>query len=254
MSALTQAGAQPTGSRPVDRSERGMDRSHWGTLYWVGGAAALLLALIMLGQIGVFMIAPPQSSAADWFALFQSSPLKGLLGFELLMIVYVILSIPLALALTAALYHASPSWMAIYLALSLVGGVLFVVARPAFEMLNLSQHYAAAATGAQRAAILAAGEAAAAAFDGTAFQVSYVLGSLGGLILSAVMLKSRLFGKTAAYLRIASSVLDLGLFIPVIGLYISIFSVLFLWVFNILVGWRLLRLGRGEENPLTQPL
>ena len=184
------------------------------------------------------------SDVVEWFALFQRNGLLGLLAFELLMVVYVILSVPVAIALSVALWRTSPVLTALYAALSLVGITAFIAARPAFEMLALSEGYAAATTAAQRATFLAAGQAILSVFQGTAFQVSYVLGSISGLIISAAMLRSTLFSKATAYLRIASSVLDVGLFLPTIGLVISLFSVLCLLVFNLLIARRLLQLGR----------
>jgi hypothetical protein len=77
-----------------------------------------------------------------------------------------------------------------------------------------------------------------------AFQVSYVLDPLSGLIISLVMLRTNLFDRTTAWLRIASSVCDFGLYIPGIGLYISLFFVFFLLAWNILVARRLFQLAR----------
>ena len=59
-----------------------------------------------------------------------------------------------------------------------------------------------------------------------------------------------LFSKTTAYLRIASSVLDFGLFVPAVGLFISLGSVVCLPVFNVLVARRLLQLA-GEARLAT---
>jgi hypothetical protein len=74
--------------------------------------------------------------------------------------------------------------------------------------------------------------------------VSYLLGSVGGLLLSAAILRSNIFSRAAAYLRIASSLLDFGLFVPSIGLFISLFSVFSLLAFHILMARRLLQMGR----------
>jgi hypothetical protein len=92
---------------------------------------------------------------------------------------------------------------------------------------------------------LAAGEGLVATFHGTAFEVSYLLGSVAGLLIAVVMLRSRTFSKTTAYLRLASSVLDFGLFVPGIGLVISLGSVVCLLLFNLLVARRLWQLGRA---------
>jgi len=221
-------------------------RSEWEGLYAVGGAAALFMVVITLAQFVVFAVAPPplEGNAGDWFALFQKSPVLGLLGFEFSLVIYALLSVVVAVALFAALRPASPSLTVLFLVLSVIGGMAFVVARPALEMLSLSNQFSAAATDAQKVALLAAGEAMVAVFHGTAFQVSYILGSITGLVIAAAMLRSGVFSRATAYLRIASSVFDFGLFIPGIGLVISLLSVVFLLVFNLLIARRLLQLSR----------
>jgi len=85
-------------------------------------------------------------------------------------------------------------------------------------------------------------------FHGTAFQVSYILGSITGFLIAAVMLRSSVFSTTTAYLRIGSSVFDFGIFIPGVGLFISLLSVVFLLVFNILIARRLFQLGSSVSN------
>src|SRR5512143_3781690 len=211
--------------------------SNWNSLYKIGGAAALIMVAITLSQFVSFVVAPPplEGSAIDWFALFQKSAFFGLLGFEFLLVIYALLSVLVSVALFAALKSASQSFSALFLVLSIIGGMAFVAARPALEMLFLSNQYTAATTDGQRAAILAAGEAMVAHFHGTAFQVSYILGSITGVLIFAAMLRSNVFSKTTAYLRLGSSVFDFGIFIPGIGLFISLLSVVFLLVFNILV-------------------
>ena len=230
----------------VESLSEGTD-ARWRSLFMIGGVAALILVAITLIQFVVFAVSPPpyEGTATAWFAMFQQNALLGLLAFEFLMVIYVVLSIVVSLALFAALRRVNPSLTAIFMALSLVGAMAFIAARPAFEMLFLSKQYAAAATDIQRAAFLAAGEAMVAVFHGTAFQVSYVLGSITGLIIAAVMLRSAIFSKTAAYLRLASSVLDFGLFVPGVGLYISLFSVLFLMIWDVLIARRLFQLARA---------
>jgi hypothetical protein len=117
-------------------------------------------------------------------------------------------------------------------------------------MLYLSHQFTAASTEAQKTVFLAAGEAMVAAFHGTAFWVSYILGSITGFLVGAAILRTSVFGKVTAYLRILSGIFDFGIFIPGIGLFISIFSVLLLMAFHILVGRRLLQLPlRNHPGP-----
>jgi hypothetical protein len=113
-------------------------------------------------------------------------------------------------------------------------------------MLALSNGYAAAPTEVQKSIYLAAGQAKLATFHGTAFLISYILGSLSGVIISYVMWKSQVFSKKTASLRIASSVCDFGLYLPTVGMLISMFSVFFLFAWNILVARRLYQLGQVE--------
>src|SRR5688572_22339898 len=128
MTSLTTSPIDAAMSNRHAASEKPAADPMWKSLYTLGGAASLLMVSIVPMQIVVFMIAPPQTTAIDWFTLFEKSALLGLLGFELLMIIYVIASIPLALALTMALRSSNRSMMAVYLACSLVGVGLFVAA------------------------------------------------------------------------------------------------------------------------------
>lgn len=223
----------------------------WKAFYRFGAIMALLMLAIIIIQMIIFMTAPPplEGSAIDWFALFQKNALIGLIDFELLMIVYTVISIPITLSLYHILKGTDQAFTVLYVVLSLIGVVCFIAARPAFEMLWLSDQFAAAMTEAQRSALLSAGEATLAAFHGTAFQVSYVLGSISGLIVSIVMVRNQVFSKTTAYVRIASSILDFGLYIPTIGIFLSIFSVLFLFIWNILIARRLFQLARDRAVP-----
>ena len=141
--------------------------------------------------------------------------------------------------------------MGLVLVLSMLGAGAFIAARPAFEMLRLSNQYTAATNDAQRAIYLASGETLIAIFHGTAFHVSYVLGSISGLILSFVMLKSLIFSRATAYVRIASSVFDFGLFIPVVGTFVSILSVLLLLIWDIMIARRLFQLAHAGEKQLV---
>lgn len=233
-------------SRPTPTE--GKEDAGWRLLYRAGGVAAALLVVVTVLHSSVFFVVGLPETVSEWFELFWRSPLGGLLAFETLMVGYVVLSVPVALALYVVLRRTSPALMVLFLGLALIGVMAFVAARPAFEMLSLSDAYAAATSDAQRSSYLAAGEAMLAVFHGTAFWVSYLVGSITGVLLAAAMLHSGIFSRPTAYLRLASSVLDFGLFIPTIGLGISLGSVLCLTAFNVLVARRLWQLGRAERS------
>ncbi len=220
--------------------------SRWKGLYRVGGAAALITAVFLPIQVAVFVVWPPplEGTAIDWFRLFQDNRLVGLLDLDLLLVADSVLLIPIFLALYFALRRASESFAALATALGFLGIAAFIASNPAVEMLSLSGRYTAATTETQRSMFLAAGQALLAGWQGTAFQVAYVVGSVAGLTISAVMLRSNAFSRVTAYMGILANVIALGLYVPTVGLYISVFSVLFLWIWYILIARRLLQLAR----------
>jgi hypothetical protein len=115
--------------------------------------------------------------------------------------------------------------MVIALILQLVATATYFASTVAFEMLSLSNQYATATTEAERSFVLAAGQAMLVTWQGTAFNVSYVLSALAILIVSAVMLRSHLFSKVTTYAGLSAGVLML---VPptsgVIGVVLSLLS------------------------------
>lgn len=218
--------------------------SHWSPLYKIGGAAALFGVAIIPIQLVVFIAWGQPDTALGWFTLFQDNKLAGLLAFEFLFVVNAAVGIATILALYVVLRRANQSLMAIALALGLVEAVTLILARPVFEMLYLSERYAAATTDAQRSLFLAAGETVWATFEGTAFHVSYNIFSIYVLIVAVVMLRGNVFGRTTAYTGIAAAVLNWGLYVPGVGTFLSILSVFPLAIWNVLIARRLLQLGR----------
>jgi hypothetical protein len=220
--------------------------SRWRWLYKIGGAAALFSVVIIPIQLIIFIVWGQPETTLGWFDLFRANELAGLLAFEILFVVNAALGIATTLALYVALRRVSESLMAIATVLGLVEAVAFIVARPALEMLYLSNQYADASTDTQRAALLAAGEAVLATFHGTAFHVGINLFSIYYLIVPIVMLRSNIFGRVTAYTGIVAAILNWGLYVPGgLGLILGTLSVVpFLAIWLILVARKLFQLGR----------
>jgi len=229
-------------SRPVP--EGGAAETRWDWLYRIGGAAALLSVAIVPVQIAVFVLLPPPSTAAGWFALFQNNAFAGLLAFEILFVADAVIGIPTLLALYAALRRSGESFMAIALALGLVASTALVTARPAIEMLYLSGQYAAATADAQRTMLLAAGEAMRAIFYGTAFNASNIIGSINLLIIPLVMLRSGSFGKAAPAMGILAGAIGFAMYAPTVGLFLGVASAAFLAAWRIMISIRFFRMAR----------
>lgn len=232
----------------------GATDSRWNSLYQVAGTAALITVLFIPIQIAVFLLWPPPGydptpgTVIGWFTLFHNHRLLALVDLDLLLIADEVLAVPILLALYVALRRAGESVMALATALGFVAIAAFFASNTTFSMLSLSSQYAAASTDAQRSLYLAAGQAMMALYSGTAFQVSYILGSVTTVMTAAVMLWSRTFGKATAYMGIAASVIGLGLYVPKVGLYLSVGSVPFWAIWNILIARRLFQLGRRRSQ------
>jgi len=222
------------------------------SLYRVGAVAAVMIVACILLAIPIFLLWPPPggllptpAAVIDCFTLLQRNWLVGLLDLDLVMIASAVLGVPIYLALYASLRRTSPSFMAIALVLGLVGTAAYMVVNPAFSMLSLSTHYAAATSDAQRSLFVAAGQAILATYQGTGFDLYYLLGAVATLITSVVMRRSTIFGKATAYLGIAAGLL---MIVPptagTIGLYLSLLSLLPAAIWYILIARRLFQFGQ----------
>lgn len=232
--------------RPVRSSDA--DTSGRRTIFRGAGIAALAAAVLTPVSIAVFAIWPPpyDGTAKEWFDLFHDNALLGLVSLDLVFVVISALMIPVMLGLFFALREVRPGPVLIAAVLYLVGAAAFFATNTSVEMLDLSHRYAAATTEAQRIAVLGAGEAMLATFDGTAFHFNYILGQLAGIVFGLVMLRSELFGKRIAYLMIVGNAFGFLLYLPSVGLTLSAISGIILWLWMIAVGRRFLQLSRLE--------
>lgn len=224
----------------------------WGPLYTMAGWATIFSAALIPLQLIVFIAWGQPSTALGWFELFKDNPVGGLLAFEFPFVLSALAGTSVVLALYVALRGSAPWAMALALVLGIIEAVTLVVARPALEMLQLSQAYFAASSEPERLALLGAGEATRAVLNGTTFHVSYNLFSVYYLIVSAMMLRARTFGRTLPVLGVAAALLNWGLYLPGIGIVLSILSVIpCLLTWDVLAAVRFFRFasaGRGSTQ------
>lgn len=219
----------------------------WRALYTLGGAAAItVVALVPVGS-AIYLIWPPPSTALGYFTIFHDNPLVGLLNQDLLLLIDQVLMIVVTLAVYVALRSTSESFMAIAFVMAVAGAVLFIASNTAFNMLGLSGQYATATTDQQRSALLAAGQATLAGYQGTAFVMGYLLTGAADLVIALVMLRSVVFGKFAAWTGIVYGVTAL---VPpiaalgTVGLVVSFTTLLPMLVWLVLIARGLFRLNR----------
>ena len=223
------------------------------TLYKFGGAAAWVVAFLTVAEIIAFVIFPPPTTISEWFSLYQTNPLIGLVDFWGLELPMYLMFVIVFLALYIVLRDMDRSWMLISLVFALIGITIFLATNNPFSMFTLSHQYSAATTEAQRSALMAAGEALLANTNQRAvggFNLGLFLVNITGLIVSIVMFKAPTFGKSIAYLGILAWGLSLADYLRqaftesvVIALFVIIPGALLLVIWFIVLGRKLWRLG-----------
>lgn len=242
------------------------------SLYKMGGFAALLAVLVALADISLTFLPsaaeiPGTMTAVDWFLLFEDNWFLGLRNLGLLPnIMTLVLSIPLFVALYTAHRDSHNDYAALAVILSLTGTAVYLSNNAAFPMLTLSMKYASTATDAQRALLAAAGEAILAQgedFTPGAFP-GFVLGEIAMTLIAWVMLKGRVFSRTAAFSGLMGGVC-LAIFtawvtfIPVlfnVAMVLALVGGLLSIAWYILTARTLFQLSKGAShaNNLPEPL
>lgn len=190
----------------------------WKPLYLTGAVSALLAALLFRRNIGAEVslftgVDAIPTTVADWYALLQANPFVGLSLLAVFDLVNYILVGVIFLALGAALWQANRSVAALALASGLVGVTLNLASNISLTLFSFSQRYAAVTSTAQRADLLAAGQAVLAGSDpltavpGTSALVGLLLVALAGLLFSVLLLP---FYRGTAVLGLLASGCDLA--------------------------------------------
>ena len=243
MSTLLAAKAGAT--TELTRTRGPADTSSWRSVYRIGALAAVAVIALIPIQAAVFVAWPPPTTARGVFSLFEQSAIAGLLAFDLLLIGSWVLSALMFLGLYAALRHERGALITTAMAAEVIALAVYFASNTVFSMLSLSQQHAVATTDAERAILLAAGQAMLSLYTGTAFNVSYVLSGVAALLAAVAMLRSSAFGKTTAYVGIAYALLQV---LPptagIPGMVVSLVSIVPMVVWLSLIARTLFRMGR----------
>ena len=260
MKQYSEARGSPGGVGVPPASRERSPPSTWAELYGLGGAAALVAAGLILAEVVAFALHPQPGTAGDWFVLFQNDRLLGLLNFWGLEVPMYLMFVPLFLALYVALGASNPARTAMGLTFALLGIGIFLATNNPFAMLSVSDQYAAATTEAQRASVLAAGQAVLAATTQRAVggvNLGLFLVSVAGLIISSVMLQGTLFSRATAHFGLLAHALSLADYLrnaltasPLVALLVILPNAPFLVIWYALVGRRLYHLGRRDAKAL----
>ena len=235
--------------------DAGTAESGWKGLYKLGGITALIvlvgpLAEVLIGFLpGVARLTQRTVTVIDWFTLFQTHWFLGLRNLGLLNIIGAALLAPTFLAIYSALRRDNKAYGAFGTILFFVGMAVYIASNRAFAMLSLSGQYASATTDAQRSLLIAAGQAMLA--EGQT-RAGIPLIEFASLVISVVMLRGKAFSKATAYAGILGNVLLIVFEIILasvpaflnVGLVIAGGGGLAIMIWYLLVGRRLLQLGR----------
>lgn len=239
------------------------------SLYIIGGAAALIAGVVFRRNLGVAEIgqlvygrAPPDT-VIGWFSLLQGDRFLGLAMLNMFDVVDFTLLGLMFLALYVALKPVNKGYALIATAMGFVGIAVYFASNTALSMISLSDQYAAATTDVQRSALLAAGEAVLATSNpgafvpGTGIYMSFLFLAAAGLVVAILMLRSNVFGRATAYIGILASLCDLAccvmIFIVPVSVAILVAAAgLFLMIWHILIGLRLIKLGNGIPKPAAR--
>lgn len=229
----------------------------WRNLYRIAGIAALCTVLVGLVEIGITFLPggnTSKSTVFDWFTHFQNNPFMGLRDLGLLNLFFYALDLPIFFALFIAHRKSSQTLAVLAMIVSFIGVAVFYATNRAFAMLDLSNQFALATSEAHRSILAAAGQAMLSVGQshtpGTF--LAFFFSESASLMISAVMLRAKLFSKANVYVGFvgftfmlifeicASFVLALQGVVMILAMVGGILSL----VWEVLVALRLFQLSR----------
>lgn len=226
----------------------------WQKLLRLGGAILFVqLACLLISIVVLTIVGAEPTTAQDYFAALQENRLIGLLRLDFPTLVMIALFPIVAVALFAALRKSHPAYGLLAMVAITVGALLALANHSALSILHLADLHATAATVAERAQFLAAGEAVIATdmWHTTAGLLAGVFMQGGFVFISYVMLRSKAFGKYTALTGILANGLDfvhlfVAFFAPALATtLLSIGGIFYLFWFPLL-GRDLIRLSNTD--------
>jgi hypothetical protein len=229
------------------------------SLYVIGGLAAILQLITILGySVALAILGPKPSTAMEYFAIYQQSPFEMVLRGDFLLLILIGLYLGTFPALYAALRKLHPVYVGLATLFTIIAVAGTFATESTFSMLQLAESYLSAGSEVARIQYLAAGEAIIAGdmWNSSAAYMGGILLQGSGAIISLVMLRSSDFSKITAYTGLIGNGFDLVQhvlhpFAPSVSSTIAMFMGIFYFVWFPMLGRDLLRLGR--KTTFTQP-
>lgn len=183
-------------------------------IYLTGAIASVIVIILTLLDIFIGTLSGGDLSmipqfAVDKFTQLQENKLIGLYNLDLLNLIVSAIMIPTFLALYLTLKNEESSFSLLALIIFSIGTTVFIANNAALPMLELSQKYNAATTEDQSSFFAAAGEAliAKGAHGSLGVFPGFLLITLSELVLSIIMLQTRIFSKFTALIGLSGTTL-----------------------------------------------
>jgi hypothetical protein len=226
--------------------------ARWRGLYKAGLAAALVqIGCVLTTMIVVSLLGGEPATVDEYYSVLQEDRLVGILRLDLGSLINVALFSVTSFAAYTALQR-DKTYAALATALVFVGVAVAMATHSAASMIHLSDRYAAATSAAQRAQLVAAGEAVMATdwWHSTGGSMAGLFLQGGTVLLSWIMLRSRAFSKGTAYTGMLANGLDfvhvlVGLFAPGVAYVLLALGGLFYLGWYPLLARDFYRLGRA---------
>lgn len=215
------------------------------SIYKIAYIASILMLIVIPLQIAVFALFPMPKSIPEWFALFNSNLVVAFFHSDLFILVNNLLIAIIYLAFYHILKKFDKGLMQIALVLGFIGIAAYLSSNKTFELLALAKAYAATTAEGEKAMLLAAGQTMISSWQGTAFDVYYVLNGIALLIIALLMFRCDLFTRAAAIFGLAAAIfMTIPSTAGTIGLVFSLLSLIPWYVFTIRFALVFRRLGK----------
>jgi hypothetical protein len=227
---------------------------NWKSLYIIGGIAALAqLAAILTYSIALGLLGPKPASVEEYFLLQQTNRLASVLRGDFLLLFLLAPYFGTFPALWMVLRRSSPIAATFATLFTFVAVTICFASESTFALLHLGDLYTAATNEAQRAQLLAAGQAVIASdmWNSSGAYMSGILMQGGGVIISLVMLRSKDFSKVTAIAGLLGNGFDLiqhtiHPFVPSVSSTLMMVMGPFYLVWFPMLARDLFRLGRNQ--------
>jgi len=193
------------------------------------------MLIIIPIQVIIFSIFPIPDSIEKWFELLNSNLIVGLFHSDLFILINNILISVIYLALFYSMVNdKNKSYLVLALVLGYIGIAAYISSNKTFELITLADRYANISNENEKIMILAAGQVMISSWQGTAFDVYYILNGITLLIISITMMKSEIYTKaTSIFGLIAAILMTVPSTAGIVGMVFSLLSLIPWYVFTL---------------------